>query len=397
MLAEKLLYEALIQGCPYIHENRINSVIDVSQALRDSNNLSLSALGRSLKGSSAIKHKIKKVDRLEGNKRLHEEVSSLYQGLSDFVFTYLCQDDKLPIIIDLCFMKDDKAIQMLSAEVATKGRTIPLYRKVFNQGELKDQTEDFIKELSYCVPKGRQVIVIMDAGFYGDWFKTIESYGWYWLSRVRQGRSLKFATMDNWISIKDFIPSVKDKTTHYSQVLLTKEHEHPCRLVTTKRSPKGRTRKDSHGNTQSRIGSGRYQSAAKEPWLLATNLPESEFKSVQIVTLYAKRMQIEESFRDLKSHQFGLAARYARTRCIYRWNVKMLLAAIVQITYWVIGVIGHSQGMQKIFQANTVKDKKIFSYFTLGKLIIEHNKIDQINFSEESLAQVIQNELSRNW
>lgn len=397
MLAEKLLYEALIKGCPYIHENRLNTVIEVSQALRDSNNLSLSALGRRLKGTSAIKHKIKKVDRLEGNKQLHEEIDSLYQGLSDYVFTYLHQDDTLPIIIDLCFMKDDKAIQMLSAEIAAKGRTIPLYRKIFNQGELKDQTENFLKELSYCIPKGRQVIIVMDAGFYGEWFKIIEFYGWYWLSRVRQGRSLKFANTDSWISIKDFIPSVKEKTTNYSQILLTKEHEHSCRLVTTKRSPKGRVRKDSHGNTQSKIGSGRYQSAAKEPWLLATNLSKSHFKSVQIVNLYAKRMQIEESFRDLKSHQFGLAARYVRTRCVYRWNVKMLLAAIVQITYWVIGIIGHSQGMQRIFQANTVKDKKVFSYFTLGRLIIEHDKINQITFSEEILAQVIQNELSRNW
>lgn len=75
----------------------------------------------------------------------------------------------------------------------------------------------------------------------------------------------------------------------------------------------------------------------------------------------------------------------------------MLLAAIVQITYWVIGVIGHSQGMQKIFQTNTVKDRKVFSYFTLGKLIIEHEKINEITFNESNLAQVIQQELRRKW
>ncbi len=48
-------------------------------------------------------------------------------------------------------------------------------------------------------------------------------------------------------------------------------------------------------------------------------------------------------------------------------------------------------------QANTVKDKKVFSYFTLGKLIIEHNRINQLIFDESMLAQVIQNELSRKW
>lgn len=28
----------------------------------------------------------------------------------------------------------------------------------------------------------------------------------------------------------------------------------------------------------------------------------------------------------------------------------MLLAAIVQMVFWIIGIIAHSQGMQKIFQ-----------------------------------------------
>lgn len=396
MFAEQLIYKALSQGCPFIHEHRLNSILEVSGALRDSQNLSLSELGRSLKGSSSIKHKIKKVDRLEGNKHLHEELEQLYQGLSSFVLTYISQAVEVPIIIDLCFMKDDKAIQMLSAEVVTKGRSLPLYRKVFTQGELKDQTENFLKQLAQCIPQNRSVIIVMDAGFYNEWFKAIESYGWHWICRVRQGRSFQYEGDDTWLNIKDFISEVKEKTKDQGSILLTQEHKYPCRLVTTKRAAKGRVRKDSHGNTHGRIGSGRYKAAAKEPWLLTTNLP-STYKAAQIVALYTKRMQIEESFRDLKSHQFGLAARYIRTRCVYRWGVKMLLAAIVQITYWVIGIIGHSQGMQRIFQANTVKDKKVFSYFTLGRFIIEYDKLDCIQFDESSLAQVIQNELSKNW
>ncbi|MBN8797731.1 MAG: IS4 family transposase [Stenotrophomonas nitritireducens] len=396
MFTEKLLFNALVEGCPFIHENRINAVLEVSMALRDSQNLSLSQIGRSLKGPSDIKHKIKKVDRLEGNKNLHEELDSLYRALSSYVFTYLSQDANLPIIIDVCFMKDDRAIQMLSAEIATKGRTLPLYRKIFKEGELKDQTQAFLKELAQCIPSDRKVIVIMDAGFHCEWFETIDSFGWFWVCRVRQGKSLKFSSAEDWLTVKDFISQVKEKTTNYERVLLTRRHEYSCRLVTTKRAPKGRHSKDSRGNTQGRIGSGRYKSAAKEPWILATNLP-SGYKSTEIVNLYSKRMQIEESFRDLKSHQFGLCGRYIRTKCIHRWGVKMLLAAIVQITYWVIGVIGHSQGMQRRYQANTVRDRKVFSYFTLGKLIIEHDGLRHIKFHDEPLAQIIQNELSRDW
>lgn len=396
MFTEKLLFKALSEGCPFIHETRLKAVLDVSNALRDGQSLSLSQLGRSLKSSIDIKHRIKKVDRLEGNVKLHEELNALYAGLSSFVFSYISQNEHVPIVIDVCFMKDDRAIQMLSAEIASKGRTIPLFRTIFKEGELKYQTQDFLERLSECVPKDRKIIIVMDAGFYCDWFKTIESKGWFWVCRVRQGKSFRFLDSD-WLTVQEFIPDIKLKTTNYEQILLTRRHELPCRLVTTRRLPKGRVVKDSRGKTNGNNGSGRYKSSAKEPWILATNLPDSEYKAVEIVNLYAKRMQIEESFRDLKSHQFGLCARYVRTRCTHRWGVKMLLAAIVQITYWVIGIIGHSQGMQRIYQANTVRDKKVFSYFTLGKLIIEHDGFKYMQFDESLLAQIIQNELSREW
>ena len=105
-------------------------------------------------------------------------------------------------------------------------------------------------------------------------------------------------------------------------------------------------------------------------------------------------MQIEESFRDMKSHQFGLSGRDIRTTNIDRWGVKMLLAAIVQIVYWVVGVIGHQQGMQKYFQVNTVKDKKIFSNFTLGQLIIEHDQLDKLKIDYDNLPGLIEMELA---
>jgi hypothetical protein len=397
MFIEKLLSDALVGGCPFIHENRLNAILDVSMALKDSQNLSLSQIGRSIRGETDVKHKIKKVDRLEGNTKLHEELSSLYAGLSSFIFKYLSQSKELPIVIDVCFMKDDRAIQMLSAEVASKGRTIPLYRKVFKEGELKEQTLDFLKGVYCCVPRERQVIIVMDAGFYCEWFKTIESFGWYWVCRIRQGKSFKFSDSKEWQTVRKFIPEIKEKAVNHENILLTRKHKYSCRLITTRRPPKGRVVKDSRGNTNGRGATGRYKSAAKEPWLLATNLPSETYKASKIVDIYSKRMQIEESFRDVKSHQFGLCGRYIRTRCVYRWAVKMFLAAIVQITYWVVGVIGHSQGMQKIFQANTVKNKKVFSYFTLGKLIIEYKKLDRIIFNERTLADVIEEELSRIW
>jgi hypothetical protein len=387
-----IIKAAMETSCTFIHETRLAALMDAAHALQYSNNLSLTAIGRKLSGECAIKHKIKKVDRLVGNKHLHNELTDLYKGLSEFVFTYLSQDKKMPIVIDLCFLKDDKEVQMLSAEVALKGRTLPIYREIFKAGELKKRVKPFLDNLKRCLPNDRTIIVILDAGFYEAWFEEIERNGWNWLCRIRKGKKIKLKGGKDWLSMEEFMPTVKLKTAVYEEAFLAKQHERPCRIVTTRKKHKGRVVKLSRGKTTHKLGRGRYREAAKEPWVLATNLPK-EYKGAEIIKYYEKRMQIEESFRDIKSKQFGLAARNIRTKCIHRWGVKMLLAAIVQITYWIIGIIGHSQGMQKIFQVNTVRDRKVFSYFMLGKLIVEHDQLMKITYTEQKLSQIIQQEL----
>lgn len=390
------LSNALKESCPSMHTTRLQAVLDVAAGLRMSQNLSLSELGRNLPGDAQLKNKIKKVDRLEGNKKLHNELYYLYQGLSHFVFTYISHDTSVPLIVDVCCLKDDREIQMLSAEVAVKGRSIPLYREVYHDSETKGRAKNFLKELSLCLPRNREVIVIMDAGFYDEWFQEIAALGWYWLCRIRGTKSVKLSGEFEWKTIQELIPDIKPKTAHYEHALLTKDHKRPCRMVTTYRQPKGRKVKTSRGKTTSTVSNGSYSQANKEPWILATNL-SLEYTPVDIVNLYFKRMQIEESFRDVKSHQFGLSGRYVRTSSVDRWGVKMLLAAIVQITYWVIGVIAHSQNKQKYFQANTVKDKKVFSYFTLGKLMIEHNQLSSLAPDSRTLQDIIEQELNRVW
>ncbi len=386
------IHSHLRKSCPFIYATRLDAVMKVACALQKSNDLSLTAMGRQLKGTTDIKHKIKKVDRLEGNKYLHEELGQLYAGLSEYVFKYLSQDKGIPIIIDLCFIKD-MLVQMLSAEVASKGRTIPLYREIFNQGELKGRASLFLNNLKRCIPNNREVIIIMDAGFQEEWFAAIESTGWNWIARIREGKSLKLSDSQEWISIKDFISSIKVMTKNYNNILLFKEYQRGCRVVTIRKSTKKRNATFSVIKNR-KVGSGTFSKSALEPWILATNLTDKQYKSSEIIKFYSKRMQIEESFIDIKSHQFGLSARYVRTTCAYRWGVKMLLSAIVQIIYWIIGIVGHNQGMQRFFQANTVKDRKVFSYFTLGKLIIEHDVIHKLDIDYKNIPEIIERELA---
>jgi hypothetical protein len=386
------LHEHLSLSCPEIHAHRLQAVMDVAEGLQRGGDLSLTGMGRGMKSDAQVKHRIKKVDRLESNAHLHGELSRIYEGLSRYVFHYVSYHVATPVIVDLCYIQDNRDYQMLSAELAVKGRSLPLYREVFKSGELKGRSAGFLSRLSNCLPSNVDVIVVMDAGFGESWLNAISERGWYWLLRVRSGKQVKLSAKDDWRTIQSLVATISTRAKSYNESLLMKDYHRPCRIVTKRLSPSTRNR-PSKRQRNDKAGNDSYRDSANEPWVLATNVPLS-FTTSQIVSYYRKRMQIEESFRDLKSPRFGLSARYASTGCVYRWSVKMLLAAIVQVVVWTVGVVAHAQGFQRVFQANTVKDRKVFSYFYLGQLVIQYDKLGELNMEPNNIPSIMQEELA---
>jgi len=54
--------------------------------------------------------------------------------------------------------------------------------------------------------------------------------------------------------------------------------------------------------------------AQKEPWLLAVSPQLAALSAQAIVTIYAGRMQIEQTFRDIKNPRWGLGLSASQTR-----------------------------------------------------------------------------------
>ncbi len=90
------------------------------------------------------------------------------------------------------------------------------------------------------------------------------------------------------------------------------------------------------------------------PWLLATSLPVTSKMAKKVVNIYRTRMQIEESFRDVKSHRFGLSLTYHRTYSIERLQILLLIATLALMVLWIIGMAVILLKQQYQFQANTV-------------------------------------------
>ncbi|MCE2596725.1 hypothetical protein K6Y31_18230 [Motilimonas cestriensis] len=93
-------------------------------------------------------------------------------------------------------------------------------------------------------------------------------------------------------------------------------------------------------------------------------------KSACPVFTYAKRMQIEESFRDLKSPAYGFGLRHCRSRSTKRLDILLLISLLAEVVLWCIGLIARQQNWQYQFQANTIKTRHVLSITRLAKEVL---------------------------
>lgn len=107
-----------------------------------------------------------------------------------------------------------------------------------------------------------------------------------------------------------------------------------------------------------------YAEREKEPWLLATSLITKTAKyAKKIVKLYRSRMQIEESFRDLKT---GLNFNESNTRTQEYLSVLLLLAMLAQYVLFLLGMTVKLSNKHLRDQANSLKTGQILSYQFIG-------------------------------
>ena len=89
--------------------------------------------------------------------------------------------------------------------------------------------------------------------------------------------------------------------------------------------------------------------------------------------LYAKRMQIEESFRDLKDERWGFGLALARSGSRQRREVLLLIATLATLLLWLIGLAAKAHGWMRHFQANTERRRAVLSIVFLGREVLRHH------------------------
>jgi len=348
----------------------MDAVISMIDALLHGRVLTVTGLGRSLRGTTAPKHQIKKADRLIGNHHLHGERNAFYKALTQLTVGELTRP---VILVDWSDVSDDRSFQKIRASMAAEGRALTLYEEVHPQSRAATPVvqERFLQTLQSLLPEKCQPIIVTDAGFKNPWFKSVQAMGWDFVGRVG-GHILyrEYGSEADWFRVEQLFAEATRRAKHLGQIELARANPLVCHAYSLKKKPAGRVKKTRFGKKCAMKHSLKNAHRERTPWLLVTSLEGGGAISKQVIRLYQSRMQIEESFRDLKNHRFGFSFRDSLTRKRYRLENLLLIGALATFAAWLVGKAAEVKGLHRQYQANTVRSRNVLSTFYLGLEVI---------------------------
>jgi hypothetical protein len=290
------------------------------------------AVGRAMETGTTPKHNIKRVHRFVARGTVDTE-----EGMRALMETACWGKERVVLAADWTDLGD---YQMIAAGVAAKGRTLPVAWAVGKKGTFRKSMNawerGFFVMVSGLLPEGVKGVVAADRGF----------------GRADLTRHLAGAGLDYVIRVKG---KVTVETEHFKGLL----KNIPLRRGQVK--DLGWVKYRGQNGVRTRVVCG-WEKGKKEPWYLMTSVEDGARK---VMAFYAKRMQIEEWFRDGKGMRRGFQMRAMKLKGARRYERMMLVLAVA---YWWLVLIGwdaERKGKHRQILQCTSK-RRVMSLFQVG-------------------------------
>jgi hypothetical protein len=358
----------VLEGCSsVVHAARLAAVIKIVDGIVSAGRLSPATIGRNLHSAARPKHGIKCVDRLLGNSHMVKDRLFIFLALAH----HLLKGCARPVIL-VDWTHTGGKHEALVAAVPIGGRALPIYVEVHPLKKLGNATIEkrFLSALKAILPPECRSIVVSDAGFKGPFFQAVLELGWDFLGRVR-GTAKAISPDGRTVSKEEFYRRASVAPTDLGHFGLFVGQQLPCRLVMVRKRRKPGRRPAPPRCKEER----ELRQSALDPWLLATSI--SDVDADYVVSLYAKRMQIEETFRDAKNHRFGWSLGVVQLSSPQRMATLLLLATLAMVVVTLVGMGAERRGTHRAYQANTEK-KRTLSFFVLACAIIRRGDLKHL-------------------
>ena len=348
---------------PKMHATRQKAVIDCVHSLANGNAATVTSIGRGIHSSALEKHNIKRADRLLSNAHLLREQTLVYAAICQL----FCKSKHPTISIDWSDLDASGTHFLLRAALTFDGRPITLYQEVhpLSTKEKPAVHQQFLYTLSVLLPSNCKPVIVTDAGFKAPWFRQVKALGWYFVGRVRKPNFYSTDRGVHWQCISQLFAKATQRPKKY-EADIARYKPFTCTLTLYKQKSKGRHVHNADGSFKCSKATKTHSRGNTEPWLLASNLPAPKNHSRQVVAIYRQRMQIEESFRDMKSAKFGLGFEQNCSTKRHRISVLLLLINLACLALILLGVGITVAKKHRQFQANTEREKRVLSFHTLG-------------------------------
>ena len=235
----KFLHTRLGNVCTQIHRTRLAALFAGVESLLCGASLTLSGLGREVRGTAYEKHRIKSVDRLLGNGHLHAERIDVYAALA----REMLSDTPAPVlVVDWADGHEGRQWLLLRASVAVQGRALTVYEEAHPKQALGSATVEgaFLRSLKSVLPSGCTPVVVTDAGFRGRWFCQVEANGWPWIGRVRGRVYCRRSATGRWALAKTLHREATSRAKAFTDGVLYKFRPLACDLYLVKKYQRAR-------------------------------------------------------------------------------------------------------------------------------------------------------------
>lgn len=297
-----------------LRRSQAKTLADLVEATTHVGRATLSAIGRSLAGGTT-KSRIQRAWRFCDNDRVH-----VADAMAGFV-RRLTRKRKKPLLVALDWT-EVRAFHTLMAAAVLGGRAVPLLWATYTEGQLyrsqNSYEEGLLRLLVSMLPEGVKVIILADRGF-----------GRTELARACQNLGVRFL-----IRIK---PDVRVTHPSYAGRL----DDYPIRRGVWRVLAGAQYRSDQAVTLSVVIRWKRGLPRKRdEAWFLMTDLPGN---AVQLTDLFARRMAIEELFRDAKDGRYGLGLGRAQVEAAGRLDRLILIVALALILLCGLGRVARGR------------------------------------------------------
>ncbi len=329
--AVSVLQKCLSDVIGSMHIVRARALIKAVESLLSSRRLILMDMARAWPGAERVRAPLKCLDRLLSNRHLHEQREQFYAAM----MRWLIRQPMPIILIDWSDLHEDCRWQLLRAAIPAGGRSITILDMVFPESMKGSPIAEsqLLHRLRALLPKCVTPILVTDAGFRAPWFRAVARMGWHYVGRLRHRTLIKVDGSD-WFDNRRLLPQATERAKRLESITMVANDPWHVDLVLYKKPRAARVKLNRHGTRSRSHTSVKAEKREREPWLLVASCSLSNLSARQIVRLYGKRMQIEQSFRDLKCDRFGCAFYQSLTRKVERISMLLLIHALATFVAW---------------------------------------------------------------